>query len=678
MTIAEVLNIYLTLKNNTDYIKDKIIIFSFIIIFAGLHFLFDIKKLYDFIIKYRYYISTIFLISLTILQYSNSKISAISEYVFEPEKSTRIFGTNVTYRVDEFGIETPLSISQYKNNFNYFGEFLRGTETDMSIVVHVPIKDLIQIARIFNIGYLFLSPDYAIAFCWNLKIIATLLVTFELIMIITNKNKYLSFIGSIMIAFSSAMLFWGISEFLFFGELIIVLIDKYMNTDKYKNRIFISIFIAWSAISYIFTLYPGFIISLGYVYLSLFIWIVLKNIKTCKFSKKDIIIILFVIILISMFLLRYFIISRDAINSITNTSYPGDRIETGGEELSNIVGYAYSYLFNIYKIENFLHYVNINSFFPIPIILAFICIVKSKKHWKFLIPTIFIAIMQTIWCIFGYPEVLAKLTLMSSLTAGRCAVSLSLINVYILMYLLSNKEDIKINNKTKIIIVEIMILLILNVKIPIEEYEYNYLSCVIIIYLIFILEVIIIVNYNNKKFYNALIVLLCMHTLIIFWKLDITKGAGAITNTEFSKKVQSILEEDDTSLWIVDKTNDFNVLPSYLVANGARTVNSVNTYPNEDFYKIILKEEFEAKRTTWNRYAHIVCKISDTVGIKQSTMDILTVSVNNNTLKELGVKYIVSYRGEDELEREGVNLDILYSKTNRYNEEESIYIYELK
>jgi len=640
--------------------------------------LFGIKKLYDFIIKYRYYIAVFCLIILTILQYSGSKISILPKTIFEQEKSTQIFGIDVAYRIDEFGIETPLSISQEKNDFNYFGEILRGTRTDMSTVIHVPIKDISQIARIFNAGYLFLNTDNAIAFCWNLRIIAILLITFELMMIISNKKKYLSLIGSIMISFSPAMLFWGNLDVLFFGELVIVLIDKYMNTDKYKSRLLLSVFIAWGGISYIYHLYPGFIITFGYVFLGLLIWIVLKNIKEFKASKKDIFILLFMIGLVIAFFTRYFIISKDTINALMNTSYPGNRVETGGGGLLHTMAYTYSYIFNLHVMTDFLSYVNMNSFFPIPIILAIICIVQSKKHWKFLIPTLVIAGIQAIWCIFGYPEFLAKITLMNNLTAERCAVSLALINIYILIYLFANKEDLIINRKMKIIIIEIMILLILQIVIPINAYSEQYLFWLIIVYLVFIIEIVLLVNYQNEKIYKAVLVILCFHTLMIFWNLDITKGAGAVTDTDFAKKVQSIVEQDGDSLWMTDKIAFINLLPNYLVANGAKTINSINIYPNEEFYKVVLKDKFEENRDVWNRYAHITCQISETVNIYLEGGDHILIKIDNDTLKELNVKYIVSYRDKRELESEGVSLEMLYKKSHEKDEEAAIYIYELK
>ena len=55
--------------------------------------------------------------------------------------------------------------------------------------------------------------------------------------VITNKNKRISYIGTLLICFSTAVLEYinnGLVEAIFFGELIFISIDKLLLKEKYK------------------------------------------------------------------------------------------------------------------------------------------------------------------------------------------------------------------------------------------------------------------------------------------------------------------------------------------------------------------------------------------------------------------------------------------------------------
>ena len=315
-------------KKYDTFLVDRIIIFSFIIFFCGLHFIFGFKTLYNFIIKYRYRISAILIILFTILGYSGSSIGILSHHILEQDKNNTIIGVPRGINSDEYALETLISISQKNNGFSYYNNLLRGTKTDVFSILHVPVNDIVSISRIFNIGYYFLNSDMALALWWNLRLFALILVSFELCMIITNKNEFISICGSIIIAFSGVCQWWishHIVDIMIFGQMFLVLTEKFMQTKSLKIK-FICIFgITLSVLGYIFTQYPAWMISFGYVFLAMFIWILIKNKKNYKITIGDILLIIGSIIAIGLICLRYFILSAETLNIIKNTAYPGKR-----------------------------------------------------------------------------------------------------------------------------------------------------------------------------------------------------------------------------------------------------------------------------------------------------------------------------------------------------------------
>lgn len=70
-----------------------------------------------------------------------------------------------------------------------------------------------------------------------IKFILLVLASFFACQIVTNKNKRISYIGTLLICFSTAVLEYinnGLVEAIFFGELIFISIDRLLLKQKYK------------------------------------------------------------------------------------------------------------------------------------------------------------------------------------------------------------------------------------------------------------------------------------------------------------------------------------------------------------------------------------------------------------------------------------------------------------
>ena len=70
-----------------------------------------------------------------------------------------------------------------------------------------------------------------------IKFILLVFGSFFTCQVITNKNKRISYIGTLLICFSTAVLEYinnGIVESIFFGELIFISIDRLLLKEKFK------------------------------------------------------------------------------------------------------------------------------------------------------------------------------------------------------------------------------------------------------------------------------------------------------------------------------------------------------------------------------------------------------------------------------------------------------------
>lgn len=664
------------------FIWDRIPILTVILFFAGSHFILNIKELYNNIYKYRFYIAGIVLIYAVLMGYSASSIGIYNDIIQPNNREiyySPIFGDSRTIRTDEWAVNAPSFVSQCVdpngNNYSYYHDSLRGTKTEMFSQLNQPILDILSIGKPFTLGALILGASRGYSFLWAASIIALLLVSFEFCMVISKNNKLASLLGMLLISFSASTQWWQCYNIFTWGMLAIVLFDKFMLTKKFSTKILCSIGIFISGISYIFYFYPTWQVPYGYIYLAVLIWVVIKNWKEYKINKKDILLIIAIILAIGAILGIYFVKSADALKLITGTDYPGKRFETGGKEIKTIFSYVYSIIFP-YKIDtigNPCELSSMISFYPIPMLIALIYLVrniKNKKHFSFLIPMLIISIVYSIFMVFGVNEMFAKITLLYMTPAGRLAVPLGFSQILLIVYMLGNftKDDIILKNeiikKAGTVLASIAIMYIAlktDMNILQNHPMYIYICGLILVYGIYQ-----IVNINEEKNKKRLIMLLIPVAILTGATVHpIQKGISVLTDKPVAKKTQEIVSQDkENNLWICDSTNFMT--NNYLLASGAKIINSTNLYTNFDLYKTVLGEEKSQKpevRYVYNRYSHINMEITeDKNDIELVQQDSIKISLTSEKIRELGVKYILTTRDLDQFDTEDVKYQKIYDE----------------
>ena len=143
------------------------------------------------------------------------------------------------------------------------------------------------------------------------------------------------------------------------------------------------------------------------------------------------------------------------------------------------------------------------------------------------------------------------------------------------------------------------------------------------------------------------------------------KGISVLTDKPLAQKVQEIVAEDsENNLWITDNTSFF--MPNYLLASGAKVLNSTNVYPNFDLYETVLTEtDFndENIRKIYNRYAHVTMEITKNENkVELIYQDSIRVKLTPQKVKELRIKYIVSTRDVEEFDTKDVDFEQIYNE----------------
>lgn len=643
------------------------------IYFILLHFIINLKVMYEWIDKKRFLIALIILLYVTIMGYSGSSIGKYDYYV-QPQSTNESFlpilGRARAIRSDEWAVKTPIWYSQVNDKdsaFAYYNDNLRGTKTDMFSIVNAPVKNILTIAKPFQIMFLLAGFERGMSFLWYGKLIALFLLSYEFCKILTNKNKPIALLGTILITFSSAMQFWDTIEYAIFGLLALICINKFMLTRKTKIKLLCALGIFFAGIGYIFVFYPAWQIPFGWICLACIIWLWVKN--KYKLNIKDFFIILGVLVAICIVVVTYFYFSKEALEITMNTSYPGNRVSLGGKGAFTLFSYVYSIIF-IKSQGNVSELSGMTSFYPIPLIISILYVIKSKnrrQHLAFYIPTILLSIIFSIFTIMPTNKIFSQITLLYMSTGNRLAVPLGFLQIFMLLYTMANikEEEQLLGDASSKIIAILLSEAIFYTAINTMQFITISLKVKCICYFILLFETYFILTIHKQKS-KKYFIFLVIPVMLINGVLanPVQKGADVLSEKPIAKKVQEIVAKDSkNNLWITDNL-DF-IFSNYVLANGAKVINSTHTYPDLELYKKILGEEAENKeiKDIYNRYSHIIIEIvTEKSRVELFAPDAVKIYLNANMVKELNINYIVTKRNLEEFNTQEIEFEKIYDE----------------
>ena len=147
----------------------------------------------------------------------------------------------------------------------------------------------------------------------------------------------------------------------------------------------------------------------------------------------------------------------------------------------------------------------------------------------------------------------------------------------------------------------------------------------------------------------------------------VIRTTDVIYEKPICSKFAEIREQDPDALWLGDDTGIY--LNNYMVANGLRTIDSTNVYPNLELFELLLGENAEPQKKFYNRYEHMNINLTDgETHIELPAADNMLIWLNYHDLQKLGIDYIVVKNDINERGYE-MNFEKLY-------EEDGLYIFK--
>lgn len=342
-----------------------------------------------------------------------------------------------------------------------------------------------------------LTTNVPLCLWWNIKFFAIILASYELMMIIS-ENRYMSAVFATVISMSGAVQ-WNFEYItpIIIGETIVVLFSNILNSDKKKNKIFSSLGIIVLSFLYFQTnLSIG--ITFGYIWIALLIWILIKN----RNKLKENISYLVLTILLSIPVLVYSM-------SFINLGFKNDPI-TKARGASYLYTYMYNILIPFTNMEKKYLYGNFISLFPIPMLVAIYYQYKHEDHIEFLLPVTIVTVLETVFCISGFPEIVSNISGFSNISIIRASIAVNYANLLLMFYMISNIDGIfKLRTAMKLTLISACIIAFISFPTEFSARGWIYLfsaeMCVLFI---------LFFNYGNKKYTRVLLFFLVLFTLV--------------------------------------------------------------------------------------------------------------------------------------------------------------------
>lgn len=629
----------------------------------------------DFLIRYRWLIGGIVFAVLVILRVNGSSISCYNLFCSaDPSEHTGvIYGTGRAIRMDEYLVQQPYFFSQRANGYREISHMMSISGQDMIIGYNSPVLDFTLIGKPFVWGYMLFGNAVGISWYWCSKIILALLAAFEMCRILT-RNDRLSLFGSILIVYSPVMQWWFAPHMydVFFWAMALFAVGwHFVMAKKRWMKILTTVLGVSVLVGFAVALFPSLQVASGLLVFALFIACLVRDRDQIRFGRIDLVRVVIVVAASGLILGNFILNARDAIQTLSDTVYPGKRVSIGGDRraedlftnISNVFGqFADPGELNICELSSFNHL----GVFCI-LVYPYAWVVQKKRHYKDRSLAVggvffFASLIEIEFMLIGFPEKLAKITLFSYINRMDIAYGFTetLFTIWTVQYLYVNRAKLQKRWLTLIA----CIFTLAYFAVCGDQMDQVYANLTVLGKYVYYLGalgfgvVALLIVWQKKRF--ALTLTAAWIVLTSVGVNPVVVGISSVTDHKFVKAAEKFTEEE-SGAWIT--VGNMNIEQNLLLANGLQTLNAVNYYP--DFEKWEAVDPKGKNVNEYNRYAHIVIELtSGPSRYSNESADHLNVELNAGDLKKMGVRYVLAYEdGNDAeiMEESGVSFQELYS-----------------
>lgn len=559
-------------------------------------------------------------------------------------------------RSDEWQVNTPFTLSQVKKDFPLENKALGAEKTPLTF--GLPTHHIVSLVKPAFWGYFLLDAERGFSWQWNFKLFPFLIASFLLLMLLTRNHFAVSLAGSMWLLLSSATQWWSIYTELFTYGILSVLGILYMIFGEKKYQILIAaVVFVLSAHSYIMVMYPAYQVPYAYALMALtggYCWMYRKDLahqfRQGMSWRILALTVSFALVLILLFL--FYVEARDTIRAMTQTVYPGQRNETGGDfHFTRLFADNFTWFMddmkfpakwgNISELSGYL----MLSF--LPMVLLLVESWRRKKRDVLLIALSIYQVLILLYMLMGFPNFLSKLTLLNASPATRSYFVLGFVNIVFTLLALTRYKITLIPNTwlargisfAGLFGISLLINSMVNAKVD-TFFTSGQVWVATLLFSSF--NWLVLQYHHGKSFKIAFWVLLGVFLFPNIRINPLAQGLTPFNDNKIYRAIVSIESQDPGAGWVVFGRSN---TPNFLKAAGVNCFNGVQFAPPLDELRVLDPEM--KNDSIYNRFAHIgftsLIQPNDSIefALKQADKYMIRMDPCSPRLTQLGIKYVL-------------------------------------
>ena len=568
-----------------------------------------------------------------------------------------ISGTPKSIRMDEWAVSTPFIMSQYHNNFQLENLAIGGEYP--ALVGYLPVHHFVSVFRPDFWGFYFLNLEMGFAWWWQFKVIGSILALTFLFLVLTKNNFWLSVFGAVWLVYSNGIAWWSfyLLPILLPGAVLLIASIYIFYARSGRTLLIAGPLFVWSLASFALALYPPYQVPLGYLLIAILVGFVAREFhKEWLLDKLWAKLITFTIAFATLGIIFYFyyVDAKPTIDVMANTVYPGKRSETGGTGfIANWFSEYYGWLvsdssfpkewLNSCELSHFI------TFAPIIIPSLLLIYVRTRKVDPLLITLSLFVLVFLIWIEVGFPDWLAKLSLLSVSPTRRTQIPFGVGNVFLSVLYLDfiRRQTFKVNSTTMVVgILAVVGFMVYAAVVNLNDANGFFKANQLVLPTLFFMGLgVLLLPFLQFRYKTTVFCIALLVALLPGFKINpLAKGLTPITDNTLYKAIRELHAQEPKARWVVLG----NQYITYMVA--ATGVNQLSGVKNQPDFKTMHVLDPTMKRdSAYNRYAHTVYNSyidpahPDSVIIQNGFEDGYQVGLDpcSPKLKQLNVKYFV-------------------------------------
>jgi len=582
--------------------------------------------------------------------------------------SSLLVGAPQSVRSDEWLVNTELTIAQAQNGFPRVNPSIVGGR-DMSLNIDVPYLDWSVFLKPQNLAFFVLPLEFAFAFKWWLLLYLLLLGAYFFTLRLFPGKRLLASILALAFSLSPFVFWWYQTTTiapLFYGFFILILAMRIINGEPAKllhktfsqktSYVLYALLLAYLLSCFALVLYPPFQIPIGIVMLFFLLGYTAQAYFVDKrfASPTRLLRPLGVLVAggaLALILCGAFITSRSgAIESITNTVYPGQRVvASGGFPVDQMMAtflqpqlergsHGPYYYYNQSESANFMLLL---PYLLIPgVILLIYEIWKYKRvDWVFVGLHICIALFFANLFLFSSGQGLYHLFQLEKVPHARMIIGLGFLGFIYTLYVMKKLMLVTTTRRKLTLLAALYALGCLYVALLAGKYTQEHFPAFVADWRLIVIAAVFfcgtIYMLLIKRFVIAAGMMLFFSLLSIGHIHPLYRGLGPVAHNSVIDTMQQVSRPEDN--WgVVDQL----LLENFPIMAGRGSVSGTHFYPDLDFWR-----QVEGKKSDdiYNRYAHVLyTSKTNAPALELQQADAFTVRLDCSDFNRKNLDFVLS------------------------------------